>query len=375
MKQSCTPPLRVLNLLTSLGVGGIERYLLRVIQAMDPAYWAHEVLCKSGYAGELASEYEKAKVPIHLCRQEYFSPSSWWRLRHIIRQGCFDVVCDFTGDFAGIPMTMARLVGVPKRITWYRSSDVHYRRGFRDLYARFIRMLVRQNSTDILSNSKANLDAFHPGWEKHNGVFEVIANGVPVEPFASGEQRRKKVRDLLGVSIDTQIIGHVGSFRYAKNHECILKAAAIVCAQHDNVLFMLVGDGELRPMIADEIERLNLRDRFLLLGNRSDVPDLLQGMDLFFFPSRVEGLPNALIEAMLSRLPFVTSDIPAILETIPPACHAYAVNPNDFVLAARRIIERLHDPKPHLIQEAAEVCIERYSMEQTLLRYSQRLRS
>lgn len=357
---------RVLNIVHGLGFGGIERYLLRLIQHMDSARWQMDVLCKGSRQGELLSEYERLGVRVLECRQGYVDPLSWWRLRRVLVQGRYDVVADFTGDFAGVPLLLARTAGVGKRIAWYRSASVHYRHGIRDLYARGARWLVTRFGTDILSNSVANLDAFHPRRNPVDSRFGVIANGLPVEQFEPDPTVRLAVRDELGLPEEAMLVGHVGRFRHAKNHEAIVAAAARVCRERDEVRFVLVGDGEGRSDIEQAIEQAGLGDRFILLGNRGDVPRILQGLDVFLFPSRFEGLPNALIEAMLAGVPCVASNVASVLEALPPEEHQFTAAPEDAEALAELVVKRLLRPDPAGRHRLRQWCIERYSMENSL---------
>ena len=72
----------------------------------------------------------------------------------------------------------------------------------------------------------------------------------------------------------------------------------------------------MKKSILEHIDRLGLRDRVLLLGTRNDVPSLLKSADLYVLPSRTEGLPNALLEAMVAGCPIVTTDVPGCRDLI-----------------------------------------------------------
>ena len=74
-------------------------------------------------------------------------------------------------------------------------------------------------------------------------------------------------------------------------------------------MLLLVGDGDLREQITEQIEAYQLQDNVILTGVRNDTDVLLQGMDLFFFPSHYEGMPIALVEAQAAGLPCLVSDV------------------------------------------------------------------
>jgi starch synthase (maltosyl-transferring) len=79
---------------------------------------------------------------------------------------------------------------------------------------------------------------------------------------------------------------------------------------------VLVGDGPIRLQLESQIARLSLQNQVKLLGSRNDVPSLLKACDLFVFPSRTEGLPNALLESMAAECPIVTTDVPGCRDLI-----------------------------------------------------------
>jgi glycosyltransferase involved in cell wall biosynthesis len=116
------------------------------------------------------------------------------------------------------------------------------------------------------------------------------------------------MRASLGVPQDALVIGHVGRFTPQKNHAFWLRVAVRLADRRDDVHFVLVGDGELRPAFEEQVRQRGLQDRFTLTGVRSDVPHVLRAMDVFLFPSHFEGLGIVLLEAQATCLPCVVSD-------------------------------------------------------------------
>jgi glycosyltransferase involved in cell wall biosynthesis len=101
----------------------------------------------------------------------------------------------------------------------------------------------------------------------------------------------------------------VGRFAPQKNHGLWLQIAECIAVRRDDVRFMLVGDGELRPAFEEQVRQRGLQDCFVLTGVRADVPQMMQAMDVFLFPSHFEGLGIVLLEAQASGLPCVVSDV------------------------------------------------------------------
>ena len=104
------------------------------------------------------------------------------------------------------------------------------------------------------------------------------------------------------------MVGHVGRFHAVKNHTFLLDIFFEVKHQKENAVLLLVGDGALRPAAEEKAAALGISDSVMFMGIRPDVPELMQAMDCFAFPSLYEGIPVTLIEAQAAGLPCVISE-------------------------------------------------------------------
>jgi glycosyltransferase involved in cell wall biosynthesis len=133
--------------------------------------------------------------------------------------------------------------------------------------------------------------------------------GVDLDRFAQPADPAA-VRAELGIPPGRKVVGHVGRFEPLKNHALIVRTALELLRQRDDVHFLLVGEGDLRPAIMSQAAECGLAQRFSFPGARSDVPRILNGaIDAFVFPSHREGLPMAVVEAQAAGLPLVISDV------------------------------------------------------------------
>jgi glycosyltransferase involved in cell wall biosynthesis len=142
---------------------------------------------------------------------------------------------------------------------------------------------------------------------KHKPV-SIINNAINIKKFIFSTFRRRAVREKLALRPDQLVIGHVGSFSYAKNHEFILEIFSEVLKRNASSILMLVGGGTLRPKIEQKAKELAIYNSVQFLGVRSDVEDLMQAMDIFLFPSHHEGLPVTGVEAQAAGLKCFFSD-------------------------------------------------------------------
>lgn len=138
--------------------------------------------------------------------------------------------------------------------------------------------------------------------------IRILRNAIDVERYLFHAQIRADMRSRLGLD-GKFVIGHVGRFSYQKNHEFLVDVFHDVCKEMPHAVLMLIGEGPLEAPIHEKAARLGLSEKILFMGQREDVPDLLQAMDMFCLPSRFEGLGIVLIEAQAAGLPCLISDI------------------------------------------------------------------
>jgi glycosyltransferase involved in cell wall biosynthesis len=137
-----------------------------------------------------------------------------------------------------------------------------------------------------------------------------IANGIRIERFVPADAgTRAGLARTLGLAEGTRIIGTVGRLAPAKHHAALIKAFAAVHASHPSSPWCWVGDGSLRAELEAQARSHALENCVFLLGDRSDIADLLAGFDIFALPSLTEGYSIALLEACAAGLPIVATDV------------------------------------------------------------------
>jgi glycosyltransferase involved in cell wall biosynthesis len=171
------------------------------------------------------------------------------------------------------------------------------------------------------------------------GSVRTIYNGVPdvpVEPAAR--------------SADGPVIGSLGRITYQKGYDVLVRALAAL----PGVSAVVVGDGPERRAIEALAGRLGVQDRFEIVGWRDDARRYLGALDIFVLPSRFEGFPLSIVEAMLAGTAVVASDIGSIAEAVVPGETGLLVPPDDPEGLAAAIRELLDDPaRRRTLSEAA----------------------
>lgn len=313
---------RTLFIITSLNSGGLENYILRYLR-YDTTLNV-DILCKSGIGGVLEEKYLQRIPSSSIIKHSigYFNPLDYIWLYQFIKRNSYETVCDFTGNFAGMSMLCAKLAKVKRRLTFYRNSLNHFKdTWYNRLYDNFVKSLVKKWSTGILSNSKAAFDNYFP--KAVDSRFQVIYNGIDTSCISS--KSKEDMRLKLGIPQQAFVVGHTARLDSAKNHDMILRVANTLCRKYSDLYFVMVGKG-----VEDYVKQQIPHPHVIAFDFRTDILDVLQAFDLYYFPSLWEGQPNALIEALISNLPFVASNIPAIKESVPSSLHEYLCDPNSY---------------------------------------------
>jgi glycosyltransferase involved in cell wall biosynthesis len=135
---------------------------------------------------------------------------------------------------------------------------------------------------------------------------------------------RARARALLGIPDAVPVVGTVGRLAYQKAPEHLLQALR---RMRTPALLVWVGDGELGPRTASDVHRLGLDGRVRLVGDRSDVADLLPAFDVFALASRYEGLPCVVVEAQQCGIPVVATAVNAVPDVVIPGDTGLLVPP------------------------------------------------
>jgi glycosyltransferase involved in cell wall biosynthesis len=142
----------------------------------------------------------------------------------------------------------------------------------------------------------------------HSGHVIMLMNGLKIDDYKFNTDKRKKVREEIGIRPNQPVIGHVGRFTKQKNHSFLVDVFNSIHKLNSDTVLVLVGDGETRTEIEEKCNRIGIDNAVKFLGIRTDIPEVLSALDLFVFPSFYEGMPNSVLEAQASGLKCIVSD-------------------------------------------------------------------
>lgn len=139
-----------------------------------------------------------------------------------------------------------------------------------------------------------------------NQDVKIIYNGIDTKRFFKCDSKRKQIRQELGIPKDSTVIINVGRFTKQKNQNWLIDM--MTHTKEKNIYLILVGDGELREHCQKEAKEKDIAERVKFLGQRQDIPDLLNASDIFMMPSIYEGYPISALEAQACGLKVMLSD-------------------------------------------------------------------
>jgi glycosyltransferase involved in cell wall biosynthesis len=174
---------------------------------------------------------------------------------------------------------------------------------------------------------------------------EVVPRGRdPAVLGARTAERRERTRAGLGVGPEEPVVLGAARHEWQKGLDVLVEAAPRVLAEVSGARILIAGrDGNQTPQLRALADRLGVAGRVEFLGARSDIPDLLCAADAFAFPTRWEGMPGSILEAMALRAPIVASDIPPVTEAVSDGLSARLVPAGQPEAFAGALVETLTD--------------------------------
>lgn len=225
-------------------------------------------------------------------------------LKTLLKNEKYDVI-HINGNSATmiIELLVAKKCKIKKRIVHGHTSKGEY-----PIIHFLLRPILNKISTDRIAVSKK------AGEWLYKNNYSILNNAINVDKYIYNSKVRKKIRDEYKLSENTIIMGHVGKLYAAKNHKFLIDVFKEYKKINSLSKLFLAGDGQLRDDLEKYADENNIINDVVFLGMKDNINELLQGFDLFVFPSLYEGLGMALIEAQASGLPcFASTNVP--LET------------------------------------------------------------
>ncbi|MEM1964379.1 MAG: glycosyltransferase [Candidatus Caldarchaeum sp.] len=332
----------VFQVIQSLTPGGAERVVVHLLQYHDRTQYQPVCVCLNRPEGTHYEQFvRQLDVPLHfLERRGGFDKNAYRRMNALFREYNPTIVhTHLLGLNYAYPLMLRHRT--PVRVhTVHNIAQQELKIGKR--LSRVVRVLAFRYRLGGVTPVAVSAEVARTV-EKVYGLRQVptIPNGIDLEQYRSDAQQRLHVRAVSKVEDSAVVIVHVGRFNVQKNHEMLLRAFARLRWAEPTYLWLL-GDGELMEPMRALARELQIEDRVRFWGIRSDVAAILNASDIFVLPSRWEGLPLSLMEAMAAGLPVVATAVGGVPEIVEHGVSGFLV-PNEDEAALVEALQRLID--------------------------------
>ena len=354
------PPetLHIVHIIDELPPDGAERLLVDVLRNRSSVH-RYTVVCLIR-GGILSDEIQDLGVPVVIIsRRSKYDATLLLRLRKWLIAEKADVVHThlFTADTWG--RLAAWLAGI--RCIF---STVHSTNLWKSRLHRLIDWLLSRISTVVIACSQEVGEVLARRDHLPRARLRVVANGIDLRRFDAVPQ--VDLRQEFGIDTSMPILAVIGRLHPAKGHADLIPVLSRLSAAGRKFVCLFIGEGELTQPLHKLVADSGLERSVIFTGLRHDIPSLLGCIDIVVMPSRWEGLPMALLEAMAMRRPVVASAVGGIPNVIDNAANGLLVtpgDPDDLYQAIERLIDdaglrdRLGSAARETIVRQYDVCV------------------
>lgn len=300
-------PIRVLHENAIMDVGGIECLLMNIYRNIDRNKVQFDFMVHRKKEGYFDREIESLGGKIYRC--EPFNPFHHFAYLNSMKKIFQDhpeyKIFHAHADLNMWPLRVAKEAGIPVRIA--HSHNARSTLDLKRLFMEYGKISIKRYCTQMFACSETAALSLYGKKAVENNQVIYVKNGIEPEKYRFNEAIREQIRREFHLE-DKFVVGHIGRFAEQKNHTFLLDIFQLVHRQEPRAVLLLIGTGALLPKIQQKAESLGISDSVIFAGVRSDVPQLLQAMDVFAFPSLYEGLPVTLIETQAAGLPCIVAN-------------------------------------------------------------------
>ena len=267
------------------------------------------------------------------------------RLCQVIREFNPDVIHTQTSKAGIVGRLAARLAGVPVIIHTAHAFPFHAYLPWpvKWAYIWIERWVAGWTDLIMVDTESVRKDGLRERIVQDAGRIVTVPMGVDLTRFSPSLGGPGTLRDALGLRGQALVVGTVARLVPDKGLECFLRMAAIIRAQRTDVKFLIVGEGPLRQSLEQMAESIGIGPDVVFAGHRTDIPEMMQAMDLFVLPTRREGFGVVFAEAMAMGKATVGSDIGPIAEVLEDGVTGYLAPADDPKAFAAHALALLSD--------------------------------
>ncbi|GAA0798417.1 glycosyltransferase family 1 protein [Faecalicatena orotica] len=297
--------IRVAHIVGKMVGGGLESTVLNYYRYIDRSAIQYDFLIDED-STYIPEEIEQLGGHIILIPPYQNLYSYQKKLYKILKENKYPLVYSHINTLSVFPMFAAWRANIPIRVV-HNHSTAGKGEWKKNLIKYSLRPLSKIFPTTLCACSNFAGEWIFGKRTMDSGKVTIWQNAVEIDKFLFNKERRDITRCALGVN-DRFVIAHVGRFIHQKNHGFIIDIFNEIYKKNSNAILLLVGNGALMPIIKEKVHALELDDVVIFTGNRNDIEDIYQAMDVFIMPSFYEGLGMVAVEAQISGLPVICAN-------------------------------------------------------------------
>lgn len=295
--------IRILQCVNDMHRAGLETMLMNYYRNIHKEQIQFDFLThrpeRSDYDDEIESLGGRVYYAPRLYPQNYPMYFKWMRA-FFVSHPEYQIVHSHIDAMSYLPLLAAKKSKIPVRIAHSHSTSID--RDFKYALKQYYRMQINSVANERLSCGEEAGKFLYRGKK-----FTVVPNAVEASEFYYDEGVRIKKRAELRLGNEL-VVGHVGRLCYPKNHKFLIDIFRELLRLDSKAVLLIIGTGEKEKEIKQYVSELGINNNIRFLGNRRDVSELYQVMDVFVLPSLFEGVPLVGIEAQFADLPCLFSD-------------------------------------------------------------------
>lgn len=371
--QKNSGPVKVLHLHTRAIVGGSSANVLLSIEGLSGDKFTGHFACGKKEAQDVfLNQVTERKIPFHfighLQNKIHLIDDllALFEIIALIRKEKYHIVHTHNSKAGVLGRIAAKICNVGLVVHTIHSCEFNYEgTGF---IKRRIFVWAEKLAAFLTDRFIAISEHIKKEFLKHRIAPEnritVIYSGIELERFHTETDRNFK-RKELGLSDDDVVVGVVSRLERGKGHDALLRAIPHVLEKNRNAKFLFVGDGPLRYELENFVKNANINGHIILTGLRSDIPEILQSVDVFCSASFYEGMGRAVLEAQAAGRPVVANRSGGIPDIVLDGKTAILAEPDNDQSLSEALIKLTENKKlrQEMGREAAQFVDGRFSAE------------
>lgn len=348
--------IRILHYIPDLGRGGAETQLVENVLHLDPERFA-SVVCFGGPADDYVATLEHAGVPVVQIGVpgNIASLRPAWKLAQVARKHKADIIHvglfpNRTGLLGAALARRPAVTTLPRTYDWTSDDDRSVGAAGRSWKSRLMFNAQVALAKRVSRRFVAISDAVRVSAAKQLGIpderMTIIHRAVVAEEFAPPtDHETRNLKGELGIDDAYPVMVNVARLVPVKGHKELLSAMPAILRALPKAKLIFAGDGPERSALAEQAQQLGIADSVLFIGNRDDVPAVLNVADIFVFGSFFEGFGTAVVEAMAAGLPVVAFRLPSLEEIVEDGLSGMLIDDRDEARFAEVVVQLASDPE------------------------------